>query len=146
MTLNELKHASLLELETLYRESPLAEPPSGRYQGVFLQRLDGAGKRKPLFYVSWAFEYLSFGIDFDSRQWFFYHRQLQAGRFTLQQGPSRWRDTETFQMHYQTSALPGLIKHKLYDEIKPLSNNLALGLGGVNRDRGGDHFYFALIR
>lgn len=144
LTLDDLKHCSLLELETLYRNQPAGEPPTGRYRGVFLQRLDSAGKRKPLFYVSFAFAYLPFGIDFDARQWFFYHHQLRAGRFTLQQGPSRWRDTETYQMHYQSSALPGLIKNKLYDEVKPLNRDLLLGLGGVNRDQGGGHFYFAL--
>ena len=37
-------------------------------------------------------------------------------------------------------------KNKLYDEIKPLNHKLALGLCGVNRDRSGDHFYFALTR
>lgn len=143
--LEDLRHSSLLELETLYAETPVKEPPRGCYQGLFLQRLDTRTRRKPLHYVSMPFGYLSFGIDFESQRWFFYHRRIQAGLFTLDKGPSRWRDTETFRLHYAHAKLPGFVKDKLYDEVKPLSDQLALGLGGVNRGDGGDHFYFALV-
>jgi hypothetical protein len=35
----------------------------------------------------------------------------------------------------------------LYDEVKPLSADLLLGLGGVNAETGeGDHFFFTLER
>jgi hypothetical protein len=35
----------------------------------------------------------------------------------------------------------------LYDEVKPLSRDACLGIGGVNAGRGaGDHFFFVLER
>ena len=73
--------------------------------------------------------------------------RFAIGRFDARIGPSRWRDTDAIQLHYDPSRLPGPIKGRLYDEIKPLSGDLVLGLGGVNAERGeGDHFWFVLTR
>jgi len=93
--------------------------------------------------VALPFERLSFGIDFARCAWFFLHPRLRAGHFRLQPGRSRWRDTQTLQLHYEVSRLP--FRGLLYDEVKPLGDTLALGLGGLNRDVGtGDLFFFLL--
>ena len=144
--LENLRRCSLMELDNLFVNLPLETGLQGSYRGEFLQRLDSRGQRKPLFYVSAGFSFVPFGIDFTTRKWFFLDRRLQAGRFQLNRGPSRWRNTEVLQMHYHQSELPGFIRSKLYDEVKPINDTLALGLGGVNRHRGGDHFYFALVK
>lgn len=58
--------------------------------------------------------------------------------------PSRWRDTQTLQLHYDLTRLP--FRGQLYDEVKPLSETLCLGLGGLNRqpEKEGDLFFFLL--
>lgn len=62
-------------------------------------------------------------------------------------GPSRWRDTEAVTLHYERSRLPAPIRGVLYDEVKPLTDTICLGLGGINAERGdGDQFFFALER
>jgi len=67
------------------------------------------------------------------------------GHFQTQVGESRWRDTDAVSLRYQRSRLPRFVRDVLYDELKPLSADLVLGIGGINQDRGaGDHFFFAL--
>ena len=44
-------------------------------------------------------------------------------------------------MHYEASRLPTFVRALLYDEVKPLDDDLLLGLGGVAQ---GDLFFFAL--
>ena len=61
--------------------------------------------------------------------------------------PSRWRATQTFTLDYEKSRLPTPLRSTLYDELKPLSEDIVLELGGLNADgSGGDHFFFALER
>ncbi len=88
-----------------------------------------------------------FGIDFDRRLWWFHHPWLATGRFRASVGPSRWRDAEVMRLEYDVSRLPGPIRGLLYDEVKPLGPDHALGLGGINAPRGqGEHFWFELRR
>lgn len=90
---------------------------------------------------------MPFGIDFDARRWWFLHPRLAVGRFELCQERSRWRDTDALTLRYHPSRLPGPLRDVLYDEVKPLGDDLLLGLGGLNWEVGrGDHFYFALTR
>lgn len=137
------------ELGALYAQEGPVLAPTGLWRGTYLGMLDTPGARDPFFrvvcYLGW--ELSPFGIDFDTNLWFFVHPKLQVGRFETVVGKSRWRDTETVRLHYETSRLPALVRNVLYDEVKPLSENLCLGLGGVNAGRGqGDRFLFALSR
>lgn len=150
MDLHTLKRASLPELEAIFAEaSPDSlEVPRGVFRGITLRRLDTPAARAPLVRLGQGllFELLPFGIDFRSRRWFFFHPCIRAGHFETRVGPSRWRDTEAVQLHYAGSRLPGPIRDVLYDEVKPISPHLALGLGGTNAEVGrGDHFFFALV-
>jgi hypothetical protein len=165
-TVDELRRASLDELERLYRESPVGPAPSGLYRGELLRWLDTRGARRPSVraadrtsnlggraaevrlatLVEWAlFEAPRWGVDFARRRWWFVRPALAAGRFTATYGPSRWRETDTFRLEYGESRLP--VRALLYDEVKPLGADLCLGIGGLNAERGeGDHFFFALYR
>jgi hypothetical protein len=149
----ELAGRSLVELEAIYcggaigRDGQIGPPPLGNYQGRFLGWIENRGSRRRLVRVmdTLLFERTRFGVDFSRRLWWFVRPELAAGRFTVSGGPSRWRETETFRLEYQPSWLPG--SRWLYDEVKPLGENLCLGIGGLNADRGeGDHFFFALER
>jgi len=145
--LNDLKNASIEGLETLYCEHTASPSPKGCFQGIFLQRLDKPGNRRPLYYGSKSFEFLPFGIDFNSCKWYFFHPLMRIAKFRTQCEASRWRDCEVIKLHYDVSHLPSVIKRVLYDEIKPISHDLCLGLGGFNLEKDeGDQFYFALIR
>jgi hypothetical protein len=144
-----LRRASLGELEALYAEHRSVDVPRGCFRGTVLRRLDNRGARNPLLFgLEWiGFEAIAFGIDFDERVWLFTDKRIPMGRFEPRPGSSRWRETETVQLHYDPSRLPGIIKAGLYDEVKPLSGDLCLGLGGVRARKGlGDHFFFALRR
>lgn len=144
-----LRSMSGAELDAVFaRDVPLATP-RGIYRGRALSRIDHETSRRPLW--RWServgFEWTPWGIDFDRRLWFFFAPRLAIGRFEPRAGPSRWRDTDALGLHYQGSRLPRFVKGALYDEVKPLSDRLALGIGGMNAGRGiGDHFYFALER
>jgi hypothetical protein len=144
-----LRRADLGELEALYAEPGSVDVPRGRYRGTVLRRLHNRGADNPwLRGLEWlGFEAISFGVDFDERVWLFTARQIALGRFDPRPGSSRWRDTETVQLHYAASRLPGIVKAGLYDEVKPLTGDLCLGLGGIRARAGlGDHFFFALRR
>ena len=144
--LSDLKNASLNELEQIYTNTAEA-PLNGAYRGIFLCRLDSPSERRPLHWGSRAFEFVPFGIDFDSCNWFFFHPRLQVAKFRMEEGSSRWRSCSVVKMHYEVSCLPQWFKGVLYDEVKPLSDKLCLGLGGFNKETGeGDQFYFALVR
>jgi hypothetical protein len=138
------------ELEARYAaaSAPVAAP-AGLFVGETLRRLTTPGARRaavralqiPLF--SW----LPWGIDFDARRWFFVRPALTIGRFDATVGPSRWRDTDAIRLTYHGSRLPAPARRLLYDELKPLGPDLALGLGGTNAERdAGDHFFFLLTR
>ena len=140
----ELRTSSLEALEQIYREAPMGPVPSSLFRGQVLQRIDTPfAHSRTGSAVALPFERLTFGIDFARCAWFFVHPRLQAGHFRISPGRSRWRDTQTLQLHYDVSRLP--FRGVLYDEVKPLSATLALGLGGLNRDVGkGDLFFFLL--
>ena len=148
-TASELRQMELGALEALYvEERPLIEP-AGRYRGHVLAWLDSSGSRHPLWRPMSAlmFQVSPFGVDFDERCWFFWTRRLSAGRFVPVTGPSRWRDTRTIGLHYEASRLPEPVRRMLYDEVKPLSETLCLGIGGINAPRGaGELFLFSLER
>lgn len=147
ITLARLRRCTVAELEALYAEPRPVSVPAGIFRGIHLAWLDTPGARHPVIHPLQylGFRLTPFGIDFIARRWFFFHRRLAAGRFTAHVGASRWRDTETVRLCYDVSHLPGPLRALLYDEVKPLSATLCLGLGGINAPRGrGDHFFFAL--
>ncbi|MCZ7686683.1 MAG: hypothetical protein M5U28_51215 [Sandaracinaceae bacterium] len=145
----ELDGLSLAELERLYAHTSAIEVPEGRFAGRVLGRLENRGARR----LRWRatqipmFEWLPFGVDFDRSRWFFVKPSVLVGRFEARVERSRWRDTEVVTLRYEASRLPRAVKSVLYDEVKPLSDELLLGLGGVSAREGeGDHFFFALTR
>ncbi len=147
MDLASLRSAGLDGLEQIYRQSPVGAAPSGLYRGHFLGWLQTRGANR--WWVrainGTLFERTRFGIDFDRRLWWFVRPGLAAGRFVFSPGPSRWRATECYRLEYGVSRLP--VGRLLYDEVKSLDGDLALGIGGINADAGeGDHFFFALTR
>jgi hypothetical protein len=89
------------------------------------------------------FERLAFGVDFTTSTWSFVHARARVGRFRVEPGRSRWRDTDTLRLRYDVSRLP--FRGVLYDEVKPLEGGACLCLGGIDYPRGrGDLFYFLL--
>jgi len=147
LTLSRLRRCSMAQLEALYVARRPVAVPAGAYRGVHLAWLDTPGARHPLYrpLEQLGFRWAPFGVDFAAGRWFFFDRRLGIGRFSAQPGPSRWRDTEAVCLHYDVSRLPRALREMLYDEVKPLSASLCLGIGGVNAPRGrGDHFFFAL--
>ncbi|MBI4700039.1 MAG: hypothetical protein HY744_02555 [Deltaproteobacteria bacterium] len=147
--LRELRRYGRDELEALYARERELSVPEGLFRGVFLGWIDMPLWRHPFarFTEHLGFRLTPFGVDFDRRLWFFWRPALALGRFTPEIGPSRWREARTVRLRYEPSRLPRPVRGLLYDEVKPLSRNVCLGLGGINAPRGwGDHFYFALVR
>jgi hypothetical protein len=149
LDLTELQAMPRDRLEALWEEPREPRVPQGVYWGHVLQRMDHPTARRPFW--RWiervGFEWTPFGVDFDRGRWFFFDPALGAGRFDARPGPSRWRDTQAVGLHYEVSALPGPVRRRLYDEVKPLSERWLLGIGGIAAPRGvGDHFFFALER
>jgi hypothetical protein len=146
---SELRTKSPEELEEIYREPRELIVPEGVFCGRHLFWLDTEGARDPLLrpLEDLFFARLTFHVDFVKNRWFWFDRRLGLGHFQASIGPSRWRDTETIRLLYDDRRLPGWVNYGLYDEVRPLSEELCLGLGGVNGKRGrGDHFYFELTR
>ncbi len=143
-TIQTLRGSSVEDLERLYRDAPVAPMPLRRYRGEALARVSTRFARSvPISALLVPWERLPFGIDFAARTWFFFHPRVRTGRFRIEPGRSRWRDTDTLRMRYDVSRLP--IRSLLYDEVKPLDETLCLGLGGINFGKGrGDLFFFAL--
>lgn len=149
MDLQTLQTATVAELEEIYRTDTPAEVPTGVFRGEVIQRLQTRGAKRLWMrgVMRFGFELPPFGIDFDTRRWFFFHNRLQLGHFRAEQQHSRWRPTDTIALHYDISRLPRPIRGVLYDEVKPLGPDLCLGLGGINREReDGDVFFFSLER
>src|SRR5438094_4497170 len=122
MTADALHAASLDELEAIYRDAPLGPEPRGVWRGRMLRYLDRPAAIKA---IDWLmFELPPYGIDFDARAWWFFAPRLRTGRFEPSAGRSRWRDTETVRLEYETSRLPRFIKGLLYDEVKPLTDEV----------------------
>lgn len=146
-TADELQRLSIDELDEVFCETESVELPYGCFTGRTICRLRNRGAKLPLprFLEYVGFELAPYGIDFRSNRWFFVSSALQAGRFAPRVSRSRWRPTEVVALHYNVSRLPRPMRNFLYDEVKPLSDTLLLGLGGINRELGmGDHFYFTL--
>ncbi len=149
MDLKELKSKTLNELEELYREDRPVDVPAGIYRGTILRWFPKTEAEprwsRPL---SWlGFDLAPFGVDFDKRRWFFwFDRAPRFGHFNPVVGQSFWyKDALTLQLHYETSRLPDAIKSTLYDEVKPISEDLCLGIGGLNpRANPFRIFFFAL--
>jgi hypothetical protein len=147
--LSDLRGKGREELERLFREAPLGPAPAGRFRGSFLAWCDAPGALPPaLRAFDWlAFRLAPFGVDFGRQAWFFWAPALLVGKFTPRRTRSRWRDTEVLALEYDVSRLPGFLRRQLYDEVKPLSDRICLGMGGVNAPAGkGEHFFFALER
>ncbi len=149
LTAQELRSLPLARLEALYTHDRPIEVPRGRFLGRVLARLDNRGARRLRWRATQVamFEWTPFGIDFDRHRWFFLGPKLRVGSFDAEVERSYWRDTKTVTLRYDRSRLPHVIKGVLYDEVKPLSADLALGLGGIDAEAGeGDHFFFSLER
>lgn len=143
----------LSELETIFMSAaPLAYPVPGNYAGTWLKRIENSGTYKPFNLISqWLmFEITPFGITFSADNtgiWYFFNPSLAAGNFVMQNGPSLWRDTLAVALNYETAKLPGFVRGILYDEIKVLGPDHALGIGGFKGSAGdGDNFFFLLTR
>ena len=149
-TLAELARSDLPTLERLYRDTPIEAPlPTGTFNGRTLGRIRNAGANQPVArFVEWVgFELLLYGMNLDIPSWTFLRARVHLGDFVPTRGPSRWRDTETYRLDYKNATLPGVIKKRLYDELKPLGPDLLLGIGGLNGGEGeGDHFFYAMAR
>ena len=161
ISLAELEKLNNAELDDVYAQARSLVAPLGLFHGKHLGWLDTPFGRSPILrpVLHLAFRATPFGIDFDTRLWFFNspsHRPIsrsilkpamRMGRFETVLAPSRWRETDTVGLHYEVSSLPRPIKSLLYDEVKPLSDDLCLCLGGINAAHGGgDCFWFALSR
>lgn len=146
ISVSKLRECSLDELEVLFASDRPVRAPAGCFRGRMLSPLRTRGARTPTGrFIGFAFGTATFGIDFRTKAWFFFHPRLQVARFEPRVGPSRWRDTEAVTLHYERSRLPAPIRGALYDEVKPLTDTICLGLGGINAERGdGDQFFFAL--
>jgi hypothetical protein len=139
-----LRASPVAALEAIYRDAAPGAVPVRRFRGEVIGRLDTRFSRTGIAKaVVSPFERLPFWVDFGTRTWAFVHPRVRMGHFRVEAGRSRWRDTETLRLRYDVSRLP--FRGVLYDEVKPLSDALCLGLGGLNFGPGtGDLFYFAL--
>ncbi len=147
INLQQLKQSSLEELEDFFCQPEPVLTPKGCYDGCVLMRLDEPENRRPLYWGSKSFEIVPFGVDFDSCNWFFITPRLQVGHFRMETARSRWRDCKTVTLNYDVSSIPAFARKIFYDEVRPLSDDLCLGIGGFNDKAGvGDHFFFALQR
>lgn len=144
MTAHELRTSPLEVLERVYRDAPARPVAERRFRGEAIGRTGTRFARSgATTAMLLPFERLTFWVDFVTRTWAFVHPRVRMGRFRVDPGRSRWRDTETLRLRYDVSRLP--FRRVLYDEVKPLSDTVCLGLGGINFDRGtGDLFFFVL--
>ena len=149
LRLADLETAALPELEALFARNQVAPAQPAPFRGKLLRWLGTPGARHPLYRPAEAlmFQRLPFGVDFARRRWFWQSPRLGVGHFSASLGPSRWRDTTALRLHYDDRLQPWALRARLYDEVKPLSDELCLGIGGMDGARGhGDHFFFALYR
>lgn len=149
ITLDDLQRAGLVDLERLYATPSPCDLPRGCYRGVVLRRLRNRAAQRlgNRLILRLGFETFPFGVDFRTRCWYFFDPRYQIGRFRPEPHRSRWRESEVIGLHYEVSALPGFVRTRLYDEVKPLNDRLCLGIIGLNFDRGeGDLSFIALQR
>lgn len=149
ITLDHLRRSSLRDLERLYVQPGSSGVPEGVFRGVHLSWIpETVARRRVWQALVWpGFKLLPYGVDFDRQRWFFLHAGLRIGRFAPRPGRSRWRDCDTVCLEYHDSRLPAPLRSILYDEVKPLSETLCLGLAGLDFPTGrGDMFFFGLER
>lgn len=148
-TLAQLRALGWSDLDRLYIDSPPGPVPTGAYKGKFLVWLPPAKKLINLPFVTLeaiGFQLLPWGIDFRCSEWWVGAKIFHGGLFSPTEGPSRWRPTKTWQMHYDRDWFP-YVRWCLYDEVKSLTPDICLGIGGINGPEGiGDHFYYSLHR
>lgn len=149
----EFRVKPVTELEAIFSTPGAATlPQPGNYKGTWLRRIENAGTYKPFNLVSqWLmFELTPFGITFNSDAtgiWYFFHPALSAGNFAMRAEASQWRNTQCVTLNYEMAALPHPVRDILYDEVRVLSENHCLGVGGFKGPAGeGDNFYFLLTR
>ena len=149
LDLQHLAEMSNAELETLFRETRAGEWQPGLYRGHYLRPI-GSFTERPMamrLATEAGFHLTPFWIDHERDCWAFLNPALRAGRFSVSRGPSRWRKTDCLRLDYSRSRLPGMVRSRLYDEIKPLGPDLCLGIGGLNAwKEEGEYFFFALSR
>lgn len=146
-----LEKLTAQELEALYlHNDAFAIPTEGTYRGRYLLRIDSEASRNWFynFVVYACFQTRHFGLNFfrDHANWYFHHKSLAAGYCAPTTQRSRWRDCDVIALDYAKSRLPAPIRNLLYDELKPLSDTLLLGMGGANlKNRSkGDLFFFCI--
>lgn len=157
--IREFREKSLPELENIFAApAKMAYPTAGCYAGTWLRRIENSGSYKPFNLISqWLlFEITPFGITFNSESadgaarngiWYFFHPAFATGNFHMVAGQSRWRNTPAVAMNYGAAELPAVVRNMLYDEVKPLTVNHCIGIGGFDAPTGdGDNFYFLLTR
>lgn len=148
-TRRDLRAMSRSELDRIYIEAPERPCPKGLFRGKLLTWLPPSCLLRNAPFVALefvGFQLLPWGIDFHSARWWVGAKFLQGGLFSAIPGPSRWRPTECWQLHYNKDFLPFFRRH-LYDEVKALDDDTCLGIGGINAPVGvGDHFYYLLER
>lgn len=138
-----LRDAALVELERVYATHPVVPLPGGVWRGHYLHELPMSLADRMV--ARAMFKWPRFGLDLDRFGWWFGRPGSVIGRFEPRIGGSRWRDADVVRLDYRRTT-PWPLRRMLYDELKPLSNDCILGLGGVNRTRGGAWFYFLLER
>lgn len=147
--IRQFSQASVDELERQYREPRAVSVPRGAFRGVHLGWLDTPAAHHPVLrpLEELFFARLPWWVDFDRRRWFWFHRSISVAHFTPSAGPSRWRDTDALRLLYDDRHLPERANQFLYDEVKPLNDEVCLGLGGISDRRGvGEQFFFLLVR
>ncbi len=148
-TLASLRQLHWTDLDRLYIDSPPGPVPTGEYRGTLLRWLPPAKKLRNVPFVTAefvGFKLSHWGIDFLDHQWWIALKCLRGGKFSATQEPSRWRPTECWQMRYEQDWFPPVRKF-LYDEVKSLTADVCLGIGGINAPAGtGDHFFYSLHR
>ena len=139
----EVAGATPAELERIYREAPLAPLPGGLWAGQYVHELPMPAGEKLA--ARAMFKWTRFGLDLDRHGWWFRRPEARVvGHFMTSVGPSRWRDAEVVRLDYRKTT-PWPLRRLLYDELKPLSDSVVLGLGGINRaGPTGAWFYFVL--
>ncbi|MBL8035825.1 MAG: hypothetical protein JNJ69_19125 [Leptospiraceae bacterium] len=149
----DFKAKSAAELDSIFCSAgPARLPATGNYRGTWLARIENAGTYKPFNLISqWLmFEVTPFGITFsdsNSGIWYFFNPALAAGNFVMRAEASRWRNTQCVTLNYESANLPGPVRDILYDEVKVIDDEHALGIGGFKGPAGdGDNFYFLLTR
>ena len=144
MSPDRIAAASLGELERIYATAPLAPLPGGVWRGRWLHDLRMSAPAKLVAHA--LFRWPTFGLDLDAYTWWFGRPDRVASRYEPVVGRSRWRDAEVVRLDYRRT-MPWPMRAVIYDELKPLSDDCVLGIGGMNGTGShGAWVYFVLQR